>query len=208
MTFNERKPRPDGYNIWLGMKDRCNNPRSAAYKNYGALGIKVCERWAASFQAFMSDMGPRPSGYSLDRIEPTEGYFLENCRWADSKTQGRNKRNRVNVTVDGILYRAIELADISGLKTDTIIDRASKGMSFNQVISAERFVFKDGLALGGKASGAKKLARTHCRNGHELTPENTYWRKDNARQCRECHNAKMRRMNAKKRSVAATAAIV
>lgn len=192
--MDEKKPRPDGYNIWLGMKDRCNNPRSRPYKNYGAIGVRVCDRWAKSFQDFMEDMGPRPPGYSLDRIEPTGGYTPDNCRWADSKTQGRNKRNRVNVTIEGVLYRAVELSDISGLKTDTIVNRAAKGMTFNEVISSKRFVFAEGLALGGKASGAKKLARTHCRNGHEFTHETTYWRKDNTRQCRICHNEKMRRL--------------
>jgi hypothetical protein len=106
----------------------------------------------------------------------------------------------VFVTIDGAKYRAIELADLSGLKTDTIIARAALGLSYADVMNPSRRYDLTGLSRGGKASGAKKLARTHCRNGHQFSPENTYWRNDNTRQCRVCHNAKMRRLSAKKRA--------
>lgn len=196
------------YNTWVDMKQRCYNPNCASYRRYGGRGIKVCDRWLNSYKAFEADMGVRPAKHSLDRIDPNGDYSPENCRWADTKTQARNKSRVVRVFADGVMYSAAELSDISGLKRDTIIERAKHGMTFSELISSERRVFKEGLALGGKASGAKRLARTHCRNGHEFTPENTYWRNDNTRQCRECHNAKMRRLNAKKRSVTSTPTVV
>jgi hypothetical protein len=182
------------YNIWVGMKQRCHNPNSASYRRYGGRGIKVCDRWLNDYKTFERDMGTRPPKHSIDRIDPNGGYSPENCRWADTKTQGRNKSHVVRVFVEGVLYNVAELAEISGLKPDTIKDRSAHNLTFSEIISPERRVFTEGLALGGKASGAKKLARTHCRNGHEFTDENTYWRKDNTRQCRICHNEKMRRL--------------
>lgn len=186
------------YNVWRSMRDRCQNPNSKPFADYGGRGIKICERWS-DFYAFIGDMGPRPYGHSLDRIDNNGNYEPSNCRWADRRTQQMNRRTAVFVEIEGNKYRAIELAESIGAKTDTIVKRAARGMSLDDVLSKKKHVFVEGLALGGKASGAKMLARTHCSNGHEYTPENTYWRKDHSRQCRVCHNAKMRRINLAKR---------
>lgn len=92
------------YRTWLSMTNRCDNPANVAYKNYGAKGVTVCERWRGDggFVNFLEDMGPKPlapddwSGkgpyWTLDRIDPTGNYEPENCRWADPKTQAVNKR--------------------------------------------------------------------------------------------------------------------
>lgn len=196
MRFVDGKPTSE-YRTWVGIRNRCRNPKAPGYELYGGRGIKVCDRWLESFENFLEDLGTRPPKMSLDRIDVNGDYSPENCRWTDIKTQNRNKRNAVFVTIDGRRFRAIELSDISGLKTDTIIERAARGLSYDEVINPERRWDISGFSLGGKASGAKKLARTHCRNGHEFTQENTYWRSDNTRQCRVCHNAKMRRLQAK-----------
>jgi hypothetical protein len=82
------------YTTWTAMKTRCLNKNDPDYAYYGALGVKVCRRWQKSFSAFVCDMGMRPKGMTLDRIRPTGNYTPGNCRWADAKIQGSNKRRR------------------------------------------------------------------------------------------------------------------
>ena len=79
------------YECWVSMRDRCRNPNSKSYKNYGARGIVVCKRWD-KFETFLADMGPRPKGHSLDRIDNDGNYTPKNCQWATTKQQRHNRR--------------------------------------------------------------------------------------------------------------------
>lgn len=92
---NNRQGRPTAeYMAWMAAKKRCNNSANASYARYGGRGISMCERWNASFAAFIADMGLKPDpSFSLDRIDPEGNYEPGNCRWAPVQVQSRNKTN-------------------------------------------------------------------------------------------------------------------
>jgi len=83
------------YETWLTMRKRCNSPRNNRHKYYGARGIKVCSRWS-DFWVFVADMGERPEGHTLDRVDNDGDYTPDNCRWANQQQQTRNSRTQCN----------------------------------------------------------------------------------------------------------------
>lgn len=97
------------YRTWSEMRARCNRKSHKDYDNYGGRGITVCKSWDNSFDKFYADVGARPDGLELDRIDNDKGYYPGNCRWAKRNTQCRNARRKKGITG----YRGV---DLSGTK--------------------------------------------------------------------------------------------
>lgn len=179
------------YNIWRGMHYRCSNPNARYWKRYGGRGIKVCQEWSDFYQ-FVSDIGPRPSlKHSLDRIDNEGDYTPKNCRWATRKEQQRNQSVTRWVSIQGKRYKACDLSEISGLKTDSIIERAALGLTYDQVVDPKKRIYLPGLALGGSANGKKQRQKTHCPKGHSY--EDAIITRQGWRRCRQCFYEKERR---------------
>lgn len=115
------------YRVWSSLRNRCDNPNNRAYPNYGGRGITYDESWSA-FSKFYSDMGDVPEGCELDRIDNSKGYSKDNCRWATSKTNNRNRRSNVFATIDGVTRTLIEWSEVEGaVEYATITQRIRKG---------------------------------------------------------------------------------
>lgn len=123
------------YHSWSGMIQRCTNPKRSSYKHYGGRGIKVCNRWR-TFENFLADMGPRPAGLSLDRIDVNGDYEPDNCRWADTTTQARNSVQVVWVDINGERKRLVEWCELIGISINTVRCRVKKhGWTYAQALT-------------------------------------------------------------------------
>ncbi len=114
------------YATWARIKDRCYNPKNIGFHRYGGRGITMCEAWARSFLAFYADMGPRPSGASLDRIDNNRGYEPGNCRWATPTEQANNRRSNRVLQCRGQSRTIAEWSRVSGVSEDVIFQRITK----------------------------------------------------------------------------------
>lgn len=133
-----RKPKPGHresnirttkeYRAWSHIKARCYNPKDKAYHNYGGRGITVCDRWRASYENFLADMGRAPSPkHSIDRIKNELGYSKENCRWADKIHQANNTRKTIMVTYLGKTQPLCFWCRELNIKRTTVFNRLRRG---------------------------------------------------------------------------------
>jgi len=110
---------------WISMRDRCSRRTHSEYKNYGGRGITICERWN-DFTLFLSDMGTRPDGMSLDRINVNGNYEPANCRWATRKEQARNATSSVFLEHNGQKKTMAEWGEVTGIGADVIQERVTR----------------------------------------------------------------------------------
>jgi len=121
------------YTCWAAMKARCNNQQSNLYQNYGGRGIKLCDRWH-DFINFYADMGEKPKGMTIDRIDVNGDYSPGNCRWADSKTQNRNRRNTKYLEYNGEKRPMAEWAELKNLKRKVLENRIRAGWEISKAL--------------------------------------------------------------------------
>jgi len=130
IAFKHGKKKSIEYTTWCSMRARCFNRENESYSNYGGRGIKVCDRWL-DFELFLADMGSRPNGTSIDRIDNNGNYEPGNCRWADSKTQCNNTRSNLIIEIDGVQRNLKQWSDISGIGRCTIRARLLSKMGWS-----------------------------------------------------------------------------
>lgn len=135
------KTRTREYRIWKGMKTRVTNSNTDSSDNYINRGIKCCDEWLESFEAFYNDMGNAPKGYSLDRINPNGDYCPENCRWASAKIQAENRGDFNDVfTFNNETHVLKEWSRIVGIKYGTLHARIYRGgLSFEDAIQKDPY---------------------------------------------------------------------
>lgn len=123
------------YTVWCGIKDRCYSKNHTSFKDYGAVGIVMCDRWKNSFEAFYEDIGPRPSpSHTLDRRDGTKGYDKENCRWATPIEQANNTKRNVHYEFNGERKTLAEWCRELNLNYNTVFMRLERGKSFEEAI--------------------------------------------------------------------------
>lgn len=137
MTVAHKTPE---YRSWASMKQRCQDLNATGYTRYGGRGIRVCVRWARSFRSFLADMGPRPRGHTLDRIDNDGDYKPSNCRWASLSDQARNRRfarrtPRRPLTAFGRTKAASVWAEEYGISLQALNYRLSVGWSAEEALT-------------------------------------------------------------------------
>lgn len=122
------------YLTWFQMLERCYNEKHVHFDNYGGRGISVCDRWQ-DVKNFIADMGLKPEGTTLDRIDNNGNYEPSNCRWARAKEQARNRRDNFLVTAFGKTKTLVEWSELTGLQAQLIKQRVRKGVPCELALS-------------------------------------------------------------------------
>lgn len=125
------------FNGWMIMKARCTNVNHPRYYRYGGRGITVCDRWLESFDNFYEDMGDKPRGMSLERIDNDGNYCKENCKWATNREQANNRRNNKYYLYNGVAKNLVEWSLEVGLDYLVIYKRLRRGWSIKDSLTKE-----------------------------------------------------------------------
>jgi hypothetical protein len=137
---------------WRRMRSRCLSPKDKDFGHYGGRGIFIDPTWS-SVESFLTDMGPCPVGWTLDRVDVNGPYSKENCRWASWKTQQNNKRTNVRIEWNGECRTMAEWADHVGISRGTLWLRLHK-FSIEKALTPG--VMKTGFANGRKFPNRKR----------------------------------------------------
>jgi len=131
-TTHGLSDRPE-YAIWSGMKQRCNYKKHKSFHRYGGRGIQVCPEWS-DFAQFLEDMGDRPNGMTLDRIDSDGDYSKDNCKWSTSSDQMKNTSRTRKITSDGITLCIKDWAEKLGVSSQTLYQRVHRKWSDKEVL--------------------------------------------------------------------------
>lgn len=125
------------YRAYHGMLNRCYNPNAGKYDDYGGRGIYVCDSWRGEggFERFISDMGPKPKGCSIERIDNDGPYSADNCRWATTREQCNNRRSNVVLSYGGKTQTLTQWCTELGMKFSTVYDRLKRGWPVERALS-------------------------------------------------------------------------
>lgn len=126
------------YRSWGMMMQRCYNPNATGYEYYGARGIGVSPEWRV-FSKFLADIGERPEGTSLDRLDTNGGYSRDNCKWSTRAEQARNKRSNVKIACRGLTVCLKDAAKLAGVPYHTAKARLYNGHSVEDALGSAEF---------------------------------------------------------------------
>lgn len=155
------------YLTWSNMKQRCYNKNATRYKNYGARGIRVCSQWRNDFWQFVEDMGERPKGYTLNRIDNDKGYSPENCEWASRYDQDRNTTKNRYLTYKGVTRVFDDWCKQFNIPRSTLNKRLDNGWSIEKALETPRYKSKL-YTYRGKQDTVSGLAKRYGRNVHTV----------------------------------------
>lgn len=133
-TLNNKRITSVEYRTWSNLKNRCCNSNYILFHRYGGRGIKVCDRWLNSFENFLEDMGKRPEGTTIDRINNDGNYEPLNCKWATPKEQANNRSNNRLVTFNGKTLNIKQWALKIGIRANWLTIWLNKGMTMKEII--------------------------------------------------------------------------
>ena len=122
------------YTAWQQMIGRCYDPLNRKYKDYGGRGIKVCDRWICR-RLFIEDMGDRPEGKTLNRIDNDGPYSPDNCEWATYQEQAMNRRNNRKLSFNGETKCLSEWSRVVGIRRETLQKRLLYGWTIEQALT-------------------------------------------------------------------------
>lgn len=127
------------YRVWCNMRQRCANPKNNSYPFYGGRGIRVCDRWFNSFEAFIADMGKRPSDdHTLERKNVDGNYEADNCIWALRSVQYSNRRSNVMVSLNGEILTLAQAAVKLGITPNALYRRLGRGIPLEEALTSDR----------------------------------------------------------------------